>query len=125
MEPWQTHLPPAIDRSQLQESSAGDRAFEQELLHLFVADTQQHLKRLKTAIATQDFDIAQREAHHMKGASAHVGAVTMYAIATAVEVQMRQHMMDQSLPLLNQLEMAYQAVIDQTEQWDQDLTSLS
>lgn len=125
MEPPQTISSIAVDRNQLQDCSGGDRSFEQELLHLFVEDTQQHLLRLQHAIAARRFDLARREAHHIKGASAHVGAVTMFAIATEVEARMEQQTLDQSIPLLHQLDVAYQAVIAQTMQWDQELTSLS
>lgn len=125
MESWQPIPPITIDRSYLQECSDGDPAFEQELLHLFVDDTQQHLVSLRAAIATQNFDIARQEAHHIKGASAHVGAVTMFAIAAAVEAQMKENTTPLSLPLLSQLEAAYQDVVAQTKQWDQEPTILS
>ena len=115
----------SIDRSLLHEYSDGDRDFEQELLHLFVDDTQQHLASLKAAISNQNFDIATREAHHIKGASAHVGAVAMFAIATEVEALIKQKITPPSLPLLSQLETAYQDVIAVTEQWDQESTALS
>lgn len=125
MKPWQTQPSIAVDRNHLQECSEGDRVFEQELLHLFVDDTHQHMIRLKTAISTQEFEIARREAHHIKGASAHVGAVTMFAIAAELEAQMKHVHQNQPCPLLHQLEAAYQAVITQTAQWDQELASLS
>lgn len=125
MKAWPSITPISIDRSLLHEYSDGDRDFEQELLHLFVNDTQQHLASLKAAISNQNFDIATREAHHIKGASAHVGAVAMFAIATEVEALIKQKITPPSLPLLSQLETAYQDVIAVTEQWDQESTTLS
>lgn len=114
-----------IDQQQLQEYSGGDRVFEQELLHLFVEDTQHHLVALSVAIADQDFEVARREAHYIKGASAHVGALAMSAISAVVEDHMKQQTSPIPEFLLDQLVTAYQDVILQTEQWDQDLTALS
>lgn len=125
MKPWPSITPNSIDRNLLHEYSDGDRNFEQELLHLFVDDTQQHLTSLKAAISNQNFDIATREAHHIKGASAHVGAVAMSAIAAEIETLIKQKSTSPSLPLLNQLETAYQDIIGMAEQWDQESTTLS
>ena len=113
-----------IDRSQLQECSEGDRVFEQELLTLFVEDTQQHLGRLQVAIATQDVQTAQREAHHIKGSSAHIGAQVMFTLATAIEDHMKQQTTLPD-PLLSQLATAYQEVVALTEQWYPESTRLS
>ncbi|KAI9131511.1 Hpt domain-containing protein [Acaryochloris sp. CCMEE 5410] len=124
MKSWPSITPISIDRTLLHEYSDGDRNFEQELLHLFVDDTQQHLARLKAAISNQNFDMATREAHHIKGASAHVGAVAMFAIAAEIETLIKQKSTSPSL-LLSQLETAYQDVIGMTEQWDQESTTLS
>lgn len=125
MNSWPSITPISIDRTLLHEYSDGDRSFEQELLHLFVDDTQQHLANLKAAISDQNFDIATQEAHHIKGASAHVGAVAMFAIAAEIETLIKQKSTSPSLPLLSQLETAYQDVIGMTEQWDQESTTLS
>jgi len=124
MKSWQSFTTLTIDQSLLHEYSEGDRSFEQELLHLFVEDTQQHLARLRAAISTHNFDIAKRQAHHIKGASAHVGAVTMVAIATEIEAQINQQTAPPPLLLLTQLEAAYQDVITVAEQWDQESTPL-
>lgn len=125
MKSWPSITPISIDRNLLHEYSDGDRDFEQELLHLFVDDTQQHLARLKAAISSQNFDTATQEAHHIKGASAHVGAVAMFAIAAEIEALIKQKRTPPSLPLLSQLETAYQDVIGMAEQWDQESTPLS
>lgn len=124
MDPWLSLPKIVIDRSQLQEFSEGDQAIEQELLHLFVEDTQEHLTRLHLAIAHQAFEEARREAHHIKGASAHVAALTMFAIAAELEDQLQQQPSPLPLTLLKHLETAYQNVIDQIEQWDQESATL-
>ncbi|WP_299411319.1 Hpt domain-containing protein [Acaryochloris sp. IP29b_bin.148] len=110
--------PQVIDPNQLQEYSDGDRAFEQELLELFVEDTHRHLVQLRHAIATQAFEAARQEAHHIKGASAHVGAIAMSKLAATLETHAKQQ--TAPAPLLGQLEQAYQQVMQQAEQWGQD-----
>lgn len=124
MDPWPSLPEMIIDRKQLQEFSEGDRAIEQELLHLFVRDTQEHLTHLRLEIANQDFEEARREAHHLKGASAHVAALVMFAIATEVENQLQQQRSPFAMTLLEQLATAYQNVMNQIEQWDQESTAL-
>ncbi len=56
-----------------------------ELLQLFVEDSQSHLEAAKTAIATNDFQQLLKESHHLKGASANVGATTMQQAAEQLE----------------------------------------
>ncbi|NJK42156.1 MAG: Hpt domain-containing protein [Acaryochloridaceae cyanobacterium SU_2_1] len=98
-----------IDHHQLQEYSQGDLVFEQELLALFIADTQQHLEQLQGAVTQQEWETAREVAHHIKGASGHVGAQVMSRIAAQLETQSQQQ---QPLDLLFQdLQTAYTAVI--------------
>jgi signal transduction histidine kinase/CheY-like chemotaxis protein/HPt (histidine-containing phosphotransfer) domain-containing protein len=74
----------------LHQISDGNREFELELLQIFVEDSQAHLEALKGAIANQDTWQAEQAAHHIKGASANVGAKIMQAAADQLEQQARQ-----------------------------------
>lgn len=97
-----------IDYQLLQEYSQGDLAFEQELLALFMQDTQQYLQQLEQAIMAQDWQTVQEAAHHIKGASGHVGAQAMSRIATAIETHSQQQQaLDQ---LFQDLQTAYAEV---------------
>ena len=49
----------------------------------------------------------------------------MFAIAAEIETFIKQKSTSPRLPLLSQLETAYQDVIGMTEQWDQESTTLS
>jgi signal transduction histidine kinase/CheY-like chemotaxis protein len=74
----------------LHQISDGNYEFELELLQIFVEDSQTHLEALKGAIANQDPWQAEQAAHHIKGASANVGAKIMQAAAAQLEQQARQ-----------------------------------
>jgi HPt (histidine-containing phosphotransfer) domain-containing protein len=74
-----------IDWEHLHQLSENNAEFELELLQLFVEDSQSHLEAVKIAIATHDFQQLLKESHHLKGASANVGATTMQQAAEKLE----------------------------------------
>lgn len=74
-----------IDRQQLSDLSGGDAGFEAELLQVFIADTLDQLQALEQAIAGANWTQTLQIAHHIKGASANVGAIAIAAAAAEVE----------------------------------------
>ena len=74
-----------FDREQLEHLAGGDKAFENELLQLFVGDTENSLSQLDAAISSDSRDAVQSLAHYIKGASANVGAVGMSQTAAQLE----------------------------------------
>lgn len=97
-------FPQGLDWEQLHQLSDNDEAFELELLHIFVEDAGDHLVALETAIAQRNFHDLEHAAHHIKGASANVGLVTMSAIADQIEQQARQHQLQDSAEQLTKLQ---------------------
>ncbi|PSB27222.1 PAS domain S-box protein [Stenomitos frigidus] len=93
-----------IDWDHLHQLSDGNAAFELELLHVFVADADDHLTALESAIARRHFCDLEHAAHHIKGASANVGLTAMSAIADYVERQARQHELQGAAEKLTQLQ---------------------
>jgi signal transduction histidine kinase/CheY-like chemotaxis protein len=87
-------LPLLIDWEHLHLICDGNEEFKFELLQIFVEDTAEHLAKLATAIATQDFQSLEHQAHHIKGASANVGLKTMHAIASELEYQAHQQQLE-------------------------------
>ncbi len=79
-----------MDWQRLHDLSGGMGEFEQELLAIFVDDTQSHVEAMQRAIVAQDVTSLATEAHHIKGASANVGAVPMQKIALSLEQQAHQ-----------------------------------
>jgi len=74
-----------IDWEHLHQLSENNTEFEFELLQIFVEDTLSHLEITKAAIAINDFQQIALEAHHLKGASANVGATSMHLAADQLE----------------------------------------
>ena len=75
----------AINWEQLHQISGNDIEFELNLLQVCVEDIKPRLEIIKAAIAVDDFGQIVREAHHLKGASANIGATTMYLAAEKLE----------------------------------------
>lgn len=104
IDPTSSNLP--LDWDHLHQMSDNSYEFELELLTIFVEDTQVHLRAVETAIAKGDFWEIEQAAHHIKGASANVGAKTMQAAAAQIEQQARQQKSDGSIQLLAEIEQA-------------------
>ncbi|MEH1783996.1 MAG: GAF domain-containing protein [Nostoc sp.] len=75
----------AIDWEHLHQISGNDEEFELNLLQLCVEDIKPRLEIIEIAIAHHNFDQIAREAHHLKGASANIGATAMYLAADKLE----------------------------------------
>ncbi|HYW21659.1 MAG TPA: response regulator [Nodularia sp. (in: cyanobacteria)] len=74
-----------IDWEHLHQLSENNTEFELELLQLFVEDSQLHLEATKAAIAANNFQHLAREAHHLKGASSNIGAISMQQAVEKLE----------------------------------------
>ncbi|ODG98325.1 ATPase [Nostoc sp. KVJ20] len=74
-----------IDWEHLHQISGNDQEFELNLLQICVEDIKPRLEIIKVAIASHNFGQIVREAHHLKGASANIGATAMYIAADKLE----------------------------------------
>ncbi|MCC5663238.1 CHASE3 domain-containing protein [Nostoc sp. CHAB 5784] len=75
----------AIDWEHLHRISGNDTEFELNLLLVCVEDIKPRLEIIKAAIAYNDFGQIAREAHHLKGATANIGATAIYLAADKLE----------------------------------------
>ena len=92
-----------LDWEQLHQLSENNAEFELELLQMFVEDTHFHLEVILAAIAANDFQLLQQEAHHLKGASPIVGATTIYLAAEKLEQLVRSHQVTGATALLSEI----------------------
>lgn len=83
-----------LDLEHLHQISDDSPEFELELLQIFIEDSQTHLEALKRAIAANDLYQVERIAHHIKGASANVGANMMQLCAEQLEERSRQNRLE-------------------------------
>ncbi|MGF1935027.1 MAG: GAF domain-containing protein [Nostoc sp. ChiQUE02] len=93
-----------IDWEHLHRISGNDREFELNLLQICVEDIKPRLEIIKAAIASHDFGQIAREAHHLKGASANIGATTMYLAADKLEQLAGYQDLRDSNKLISELE---------------------
>ncbi len=119
-----------FDLAQLQQLSDHDLAFEQELLQLYLDDFQAQLKRLQSAIRATAWLQIQQIAHHIKGASASVGAILPAQLATAIEQQAQQAQQVQQVQQqlsgddigdIGEISALYQQLVAQFEQMQQQI----
>lgn len=103
---WELHF----DLNRLHQLSDNSREFEQELLQIYVDDTQDQLQHLQQAISKQNLQHIERIAHHIKGASASVGAKQMKQFAEATEQQAKQQQLDTLDMLMLQMRQAFSQI---------------
>ncbi|MBI4780129.1 MAG: response regulator [Oscillatoriophycideae cyanobacterium NC_groundwater_1537_Pr4_S-0.65um_50_18] len=120
-EPLDSHLMqffPAsehLDLMHLHLLSDNNPEFELELLQLFVEDSAAQLSQMQQAIAIEDFNQVEQTAHHIKGASANVGAKTMQAAAAQLELRACRKQLGVTDSLLSELKNALQHIKDWVE----------
>ncbi len=93
-----------IDWEYLHNVSEGDTEFELELLQILIEDAPARLQATKAAIAAHDFELIGQEAHHLKGASATVGALSMLLAAEKLEQLARYQHLEGAVDLVSELE---------------------
>lgn len=70
----------------LADAVGGDRPFVVDLIKTFIADGEQQLAEIATALAADDAAAVVRPAHTLKSSSATVGAPALAAAARAIEL---------------------------------------
>ena len=93
-----------IDWNHLHQICDGNEEFELELLQTFAEDAAIHLAAMAQTIADQNYPVLEQQAHYIKGASANVGLNGMRAIASELEIQARQHQLDQAAERIQMLQ---------------------
>ncbi|MFV9644981.1 MAG: Hpt domain-containing protein [Desulfobacterales bacterium] len=76
---------PVFDRDYALEMTDGDTEFLKELVDLFNADYPQKLAGILRAIEEKDFDVIDKTAHSLKGASGNLGLNRVYELAFEIE----------------------------------------
>jgi CheY-like chemotaxis protein len=100
---WNVHL----DLARLHQLSDDNPEFEQELLLLYLSDTKTQLQQLQKGVEQQDLWQIEQVAHHIKGASASIGAGRLEAIAEAIEQYARQQQLELASSLTTKLEQSF------------------
>ncbi len=99
-----------LDRERLSLMADGSPEFEHELLQLFIQDSQGYLQRLQRSIDTGNARQVEHIAHYIKGASASVGAMAIYAISVQLEEKARHQSLQDCDRLLADIVQSIQAL---------------
>ena len=99
-----------FDRDRLHQISHGNEELEQELLQIFVEDTEAYLEELKQGLSVNDVVKVSRQAHTIKGASGNVGVTSMQEVAAELERQARMESLEDAPELVAELEELLDAV---------------
>jgi HPt (histidine-containing phosphotransfer) domain-containing protein len=78
-----------LDKERLLEAGMGDPEFIRELATMMLDDGEQRLVRLHAALQAEDWEVAGREAHSLKGAALNVGAEELAKLCAVVDDALR------------------------------------
>lgn len=84
-----------INWHQLRQICDDSEDFAIELLGTYIQDTQHYLNLMVTAVVEANFEALAQAAHHIKGASANLGLVSLQRVAHAIEAQANHQQMQQ------------------------------
>jgi len=99
-----------IDLDRLEEVTAGDEELRQELIDLFMADTEERFLILESAIAGKNGEELNRTAHSIKGSSANMGAAALQALAYELEALGSENRFDEAPELFLSLKDEFEVV---------------
>jgi PAS domain S-box-containing protein len=106
-----------LDWQYLHELSAGDSAYEREILQVLMGVLPPYMQALEKGIDANDCYQIEQAAHLIRGAASSVGGQAIAAVAGQLEEQARQQQLDHPAQLLVQVKEALiclQQVIDRT-----------
>jgi signal transduction histidine kinase/CheY-like chemotaxis protein/CHASE2 domain-containing sensor protein len=96
--------PMPIDFSYLHKLSEGNQEFERDILQVFTQTTQEGVRAIKRAIASQDWLSVEHEAQKMKGSSSNIGARSLHYLAGKLEEQVKEKSLDSVENLVSDLD---------------------
>lgn len=82
--------PVVLDREFAIEQTCGDLEFLSELLELFVADAANQMESMQGALSEGENDVAERNAHSIKGSAANIGALAVREVAQTLETMIHE-----------------------------------
>lgn len=91
-------------RQEVLERLEGDEELLRELVHLFLEQSHEQLRELKSAVAVGDAAGIRHQAHSLKGAAAGLGAQSLSHAAAQLELAGKQGRLGQAPELLRLLE---------------------
>ena len=110
-----TETQPEFSPARFQELAAGDAVFARGLATSFIDSVGKALGHIKTGLAAGDLGLVQRAAHTIVGSSANMGALSLQALAAAMEESARSKDGDAVTNLLREARVRLDALRAQLE----------
>jgi HPt (histidine-containing phosphotransfer) domain-containing protein len=85
-------------------SDDGDPELLLDLIQMFLDDGPCKVAAVQEGLAKGDFDQAERAAHSLKGSSGNLGAQLLQNVCEEMQLATRQHRLDESRRLAEQLQ---------------------
>ena len=105
-------LPVPVNVQRLNDITDGDLAFERELIESFLADTEQHVTDLESAVREKNGEALKLQAHSIKGSSANAGARRLEELAVQLEGIRVEKESERARELLENLRSEFERVRD-------------
>jgi len=74
-----------IDMKRAMEAVGGDKELLNELLRMFIEDSEKSIEKIEEAIKEKDYEKLRETAHRIKGASGNLGLTSIYDICLSLE----------------------------------------
>ena len=81
---------PVLDRTEALSRLEGDEELLQEVTEIFLEDAPTQINILRDALEKNDGELAMRQAHSLKSASANIGAEALSAVARQSEAAAKE-----------------------------------
>jgi len=112
--------PPIIDRDVLFDivgnlEEAKGQEILLDLIQIFLKESREGMQKLRQSIQINATDAALRTAHTLKGASLPLGALPFSQACARLEIAMRKKELDQVLPLMQDIEIAYEQLLEEMD----------
>ncbi len=90
----------------------GEADLVAELVEIYVSQSPQTLKELRSAISSKDVGQAEKLAHKLKGSSANLGALRVCSICEGMEERARLGNLDHCIQNIDALEKEHKVLVD-------------
>lgn len=99
----------------------GGEKLKGEMIRLFLKNSGVRMAQIRTGVAEQDHDQAERGSHSLKSSAANIGAETLRRLATRIEHAALARDYDGLRATLPDIEAAYQAAISELESIEREM----
>ncbi|MEN6624724.1 MAG: response regulator [Candidatus Sumerlaeia bacterium] len=108
---------PAVtfDRASFMERMMGDEDMARELIATFLGDMKDQFQELAAAVAADNCEQVQRQAHKIKGASANLSAIAMRNTARSIEAAAKSNDPDEARALMPRLVECFNQLVTMLE----------